>query len=201
MFLRWWCGSGRMCGGCRRGGARCWSALRVAVFLAIVAGMLRPTHVFTEMKRHRATLIVLVDRSKSMSIADQDGESRWEMLRTAVQRRAARFPRLERRSRREVLHVRFGDHAGRFGPEVRSRRHGRRPRNGDRRGNGRRAAARDGPSAGRHDLAQRRRPECALPARRIAADRSPGDWPIWACRSTPSPAARNRRRILGPTWP
>ena len=30
-----------------------WSALRVAMFLAIVAAMLRPTHVYTEMKRHR----------------------------------------------------------------------------------------------------------------------------------------------------
>jgi uncharacterized membrane protein len=60
-------------------------ALRVAVFLAVVAGMLRPTHVFTEMKRHRATMIVLVDRSKSMSIADQNGESRWDVLRGAVQ--------------------------------------------------------------------------------------------------------------------
>lgn len=59
-------------------------SLRVAVFLAIVAGMLRPTHVFTEMKHHRATLIVLVDRSKSMSIADEGGVSRWEAVRKLI---------------------------------------------------------------------------------------------------------------------
>ncbi|HEY1784956.1 MAG TPA: hypothetical protein VGG30_05375, partial [Pirellulales bacterium] len=58
--------------------------LRVAVFLAVVACMLRPTHVFTEMRHHRATLIVLVDRSKSMSIADEGGVSRWEALRKTI---------------------------------------------------------------------------------------------------------------------
>ncbi len=60
------------------------TGLRVAIFLAIVAGMFRPTHVFTEMKHHRSTLIVLADRSKSMSIADEGGVSRWEALRTLI---------------------------------------------------------------------------------------------------------------------
>jgi uncharacterized membrane protein len=77
-------------------------ALRVGVFLAIVATLLRPTHVFTEMKRHRATMIVLVDRSKSMSIADQDGKSRWEILRAAVD---AALPDL--RGLNEDLDVKF----------------------------------------------------------------------------------------------
>lgn len=58
--------------------------LRIVVFLAIVAGMLRPTHVFTEMKHHRSTLMVLVDRSKSMSIADEGSTSRWDMVRKEI---------------------------------------------------------------------------------------------------------------------
>jgi uncharacterized membrane protein len=59
--------------------------LRVVIFLAVIAGLLRPTYVFTEMKRHRATLIVLLDRSRSMSVADEfKGVTRWERLRDAV---------------------------------------------------------------------------------------------------------------------
>src|SRR5271165_3905655 len=59
--------------------------LRLAVFLAIVAALLRPTYVYTEMKRHRATLIVLVDRSRSMAISDAaDGKTRWQVLQQAV---------------------------------------------------------------------------------------------------------------------
>ena len=47
--------------------------------------MLRPTYVFTEMKRHRATLIVLVDRSRSMSVADEfSGMTRWKRLTDEV---------------------------------------------------------------------------------------------------------------------
>ena len=60
-------------------------ALRVVIFLAVIAGLLRPTYVFTEMKRHRATLIVLLDRSRSMSVGDEfKGVTRWERLRDAV---------------------------------------------------------------------------------------------------------------------
>ncbi len=70
------------------------AGLRVAIFLAIVAGLLRPTHVFTEMKRHRATLIVLVDRSRSMSIADEPGKTRWQALRDEVQRALPAFRQL-----------------------------------------------------------------------------------------------------------
>jgi uncharacterized membrane protein len=62
-------------------------ALRVAVFLAIIAAMLRPTYVFTQMKKHRATLIVLADRSRSMSINDETGsKTRWQLLRETVDR-------------------------------------------------------------------------------------------------------------------
>ncbi|MCC7084466.1 MAG: hypothetical protein IT427_05620 [Pirellulales bacterium] len=59
--------------------------LRVAVFLLIVMGMLRPTLVYTEIRQQPATLVVLLDRSKSMQTADSFGErSRWEALRETV---------------------------------------------------------------------------------------------------------------------
>ncbi|HEV3417371.1 MAG TPA: hypothetical protein VG056_11170 [Pirellulales bacterium] len=66
--------------------------LRVAVFLAVIGGMVRPTYVFTTMKRHRATLIVLVDRSRSMSVADEiNGATRWQRLRDEVDKALPAF--------------------------------------------------------------------------------------------------------------
>jgi hypothetical protein len=67
-------------------------ALRVAIFLAVIGGLLRPTYVFTEMKRHRATLIVLVDRSRSMSVADEfKGMTRWKRLSDEVEKALPAF--------------------------------------------------------------------------------------------------------------
>ena len=67
-------------------------ALRVVIFLAVIAGMLRPTYVYTEMKRHRATLIVLVDRSRSMSVADEfSGMTRWKRLTEEVDKALPSF--------------------------------------------------------------------------------------------------------------
>lgn len=66
--------------------------LRVLVFLAVVAGMLRPTHIYTEMKRHRATVLVLVDKSRSMSVADEvNGKSRWDRLKEVVEAALPKF--------------------------------------------------------------------------------------------------------------
>ncbi len=76
--------------------------LRVLVFLAIVAGMLRPTYVFTEMKRHRATVIVLVDRTKSMSVPDEGNKTRWDRLREVVDAALPKF-----RDLNEDLDVKF----------------------------------------------------------------------------------------------
>ena len=61
--------------------------LRVAIFLAILLAMLRPTHVFTESKKQSATLIVLLDRSRSMLVPDAfsaSPQTRWDALRDAL---------------------------------------------------------------------------------------------------------------------
>ncbi len=69
--------------------------LRIVVFLAIIAAMLRPTYVFTEMKRNRATVIVLADRSRSMSVADEkDGATRWDTIRKQIDRALPDFKKL-----------------------------------------------------------------------------------------------------------
>ena len=60
-------------------------ALRVAVFLLVIAAMLRPTHIYTEIRQRPATLVVLADRSKSMQTADAFGDqTRWDALREVI---------------------------------------------------------------------------------------------------------------------
>src|SRR6185369_10635586 len=60
-------------------------ALRVAVFLLVIAAMLRVTRIYTEIRQRPATLVVLVDRSKSMQTADAFGDRpRWDALRETI---------------------------------------------------------------------------------------------------------------------
>ena len=59
--------------------------LRTAVIVMVVLAMLRPTLVYTETKKQSATLVLLADKSRSMSVADTIGnKSRWEALRRAL---------------------------------------------------------------------------------------------------------------------
>ncbi len=59
--------------------------LRAAVVLLLLLAMLRPTWIVTEMKKQSATLIVLADRSRSMSVADAlAGKSRFDTMRTVL---------------------------------------------------------------------------------------------------------------------
>ncbi|MBI86098.1 MAG: hypothetical protein CMJ81_23115 [Planctomycetaceae bacterium] len=61
--------------------------LRCAVILLVFCALVRPQWVITEEQRDPATLIVLLDRSRSMSVTDTaDGKSRWQALRSAVAR-------------------------------------------------------------------------------------------------------------------
>lgn len=62
------------------------SVIRLLVIVVIVLTMLRPARVITEMKELAATLVVLVDGSRSMQVADAfGGKTRWEELQTRVQ--------------------------------------------------------------------------------------------------------------------
>ena len=59
--------------------------LRLAVIVLLLLAMLRPTLVYTETTRKSATVIVLADGSRSMSVSDGvGGKTRWELLRRSV---------------------------------------------------------------------------------------------------------------------
>jgi uncharacterized membrane protein len=61
------------------------SGLRLAVVALLVLAMLRPTLVYTHWEKESATLVVLADRSKSMSVPDEvGGKTRWDALRRAL---------------------------------------------------------------------------------------------------------------------
>src|SRR5262245_18922325 len=67
---------------------RQWAALiglRLLVVLLTLVAMLRPTLVYTKVEPQRASLVVLVDSSRSMQVADSLGDtSRWAALRRQV---------------------------------------------------------------------------------------------------------------------
>ncbi len=59
--------------------------LRLAVIVLALLAMLRPALVHTTTRRQAATLVVLVDSSRSMLVADAvNGKTRWDLLRSAL---------------------------------------------------------------------------------------------------------------------
>lgn len=61
------------------------AGVRLLIIFLIFFAMLRPARVVTEIKKQSATLVLLVDRSRSMQVGDQlGGKSRWEALRAIV---------------------------------------------------------------------------------------------------------------------
>ncbi len=61
------------------------AGLRLATIVAVILAMLRPTLLYTETKKQAATLVILADRSRSMSVPDElDGKSRWDAERRAL---------------------------------------------------------------------------------------------------------------------
>jgi len=59
--------------------------IRLAVIVLVVLAMLRPTLVYTKTEKQAATLILLADRSRSMSVPDEGGgKTRWEALRRTL---------------------------------------------------------------------------------------------------------------------
>jgi uncharacterized membrane protein len=60
-------------------------ALRLAVIALAMMAMLRPALVHTTTKHQSATLVLLVDQSRSMAVADAvGGKTRWQVLRSAI---------------------------------------------------------------------------------------------------------------------
>lgn len=73
------------------------AGIRLAIILLVVLAMLRPTIVYTDTKKQSATLIVLADQSRSMSVPDAvGGKMRWDMLRSTLAGAASDLERLAR---------------------------------------------------------------------------------------------------------
>jgi hypothetical protein len=73
------------------------AALRLGVIVLAIFAMLRPTLIYTEVKKQSATLVVLADQSRSMSVPDAlAGKTRWEVLRKALADAKASLARLAR---------------------------------------------------------------------------------------------------------
>jgi uncharacterized membrane protein len=59
--------------------------LRLLVIITLLLVMLRPTHVSTEFEKQSATLVFLLDQSRSMLVEDTaSGDSRWEKMAEIV---------------------------------------------------------------------------------------------------------------------
>jgi hypothetical protein len=59
--------------------------LRIAMILLVILVMLRPAIEYSKIEKKSATLILLLDASKSMTVADAlGGKTRWEALKKAV---------------------------------------------------------------------------------------------------------------------
>ena len=71
--------------------------LRAAVIALVLLAMLRPTLIYTETKKQPASLVVLVDQSRSMSVPDAVGnKTRWDSLRGALTDAAPALAKLQR---------------------------------------------------------------------------------------------------------
>ncbi|MHC4401342.1 MAG: glutamine amidotransferase [Planctomycetota bacterium] len=68
-----------------RGKRAALGALRLAIIVLVVLAMLRPTLVYTQTEKQSATLVVLVDVTRSMTVPDESGGStRWETMKKAL---------------------------------------------------------------------------------------------------------------------
>ncbi len=61
------------------------AGLRLAVIVLVIAAMLRPAIVYSDKQKQSATLIILIDKSRSMTVHDEaNGKSRFEALRETL---------------------------------------------------------------------------------------------------------------------
>ncbi len=117
--------------------------LRAAVIALVVLAMLRPTLIYTQTKKQAATLVVLADQSRSMSVPDAVGnKTRWEALREALADAAPALAKLQRDFELKAYAFDADVHeAGRRERQDRTARQARGTADRHRRGAGRRAAA------------------------------------------------------------
>ena len=70
--------------------------LRAVVVALVLLAMLRPTLVYTHTEKQAATLVVLVDQSRSMTVPDAVGDkTRWDALRLTLTDAAPALAKLQ----------------------------------------------------------------------------------------------------------
>ena len=75
------------------------AGIRVAIILVVVLDMLRPTLVYTSTHKENATLVLMVDMSRSMQVRDGlNSKSRWDVLRGTLDDCRAALKKLDRSS-------------------------------------------------------------------------------------------------------
>ena len=81
--------------------------IRSGVVLLVALGMLRPTLVYTETHKEKATLVLLVDKSRSMLVSDSlNNKTRWESLVATLEDSVPGAPQPGPRFRNQGLYVR-----------------------------------------------------------------------------------------------
>ena len=71
------------------------AAIRLGVVVLVILAMLRPTLVYTKTEKQAATVVVLIDRSRSMSVPDEaGGKTRWEAARQTLHDAGDAFSKL-----------------------------------------------------------------------------------------------------------
>ena len=83
--------------------ARILSAMRALALLLLLIAMIQPSSMVTKTKKQSATLIVLIDTSRSLLVPDAgDGKTRWALLKQRLDEAAADFAELD-----EELEIKF----------------------------------------------------------------------------------------------
>jgi len=73
------------------------SILRCGVIILVALAMLRPTLVYSRTSKQAATLVILADQSRSMSVPDAVGEkTRWNALQDTLAKAASLLARVEK---------------------------------------------------------------------------------------------------------
>ncbi len=92
--------------------------LRAGVIVLVVLAMLRPAVVYTKLKKQSATLVVLADKSRSMSVGDEaNGKTRFQAMSDALEESAAALRELAADFELRAYTFDAEPHASQLGPK------------------------------------------------------------------------------------
>lgn len=91
------------------------TAVRAAALILLVLALLRPTILRTDSRPAAATLAVLIDHSRSMTLPDGEGRPRWQTQAEAIRRLRPALDSLDQQL--EVRYYAYGDQVQSLEPE------------------------------------------------------------------------------------